>query len=139
MRVQSVAPTVGIPQYGVGKILLVWAAAAVPMAILGWVVTPALATDPNNPGFQKLAILTVGLVWQFILVMLLLYQETGDLRWSTIRHRLWLNPPRDSTNRRIPSSPVVVAAAGRSSDRALRTADQQDRRQAVGVDLSIPR
>jgi len=73
---------------------LVWAAAAIPMATLGWVVTPALARHPDNPGFDKLAILTVGLVWQFILVMLLLYQETGDLRWRTIRHRLWLNPPR---------------------------------------------
>jgi hypothetical protein len=26
-----------IPQYSLGKILLVWAAAALPMAILGWV------------------------------------------------------------------------------------------------------
>ncbi len=83
-----------IPQYGLGKILLVWAAAALPMAILGWVVTPALARDPNNPGFEKLAILTAGLIWQFILVLTLLHQETGNLRWSTIRGRLWLNAPR---------------------------------------------
>jgi hypothetical protein len=32
-----------IPQYSLGKILLVWAAAAIPMGILGWVVAPALA------------------------------------------------------------------------------------------------
>ena len=83
-----------IPQYSLSKILLVWAAAAIPMGILGWFVAPALAHDPQKPGFERLAVLTVGLVWQFILVMILLYQETGNLRWSTIRQRLWLNPPR---------------------------------------------
>ena len=83
-----------IPQYSPGKTLLVWAAAAAPMAFLGWVVTPALADDPDNPGFTRLAILAVGLIWQFILVVILLHRETGNLRWSTIRHRLWLTTPR---------------------------------------------
>ena len=86
--------TDNIPQYSLGKILLVWAAAAIPMGILGWVVAPALAQDPLKPGFERLAILTVGLVWQFILVLILLYQETGNLRWSIIRQRLWLDKPR---------------------------------------------
>ena len=85
---------VTIPQYSLRKILLVWAAAALPMGILGWVVAPALAHDPQNSGFERLAVLTVGLVWQFILVMILLYQEAGNLRWSTIRQRLWLQTPR---------------------------------------------
>ncbi len=83
-----------IPQYSLRKILLVWAAAAIPMGILGWVVAPALAHDPQNSGFQRLAVLTVGLAWQFVLVMILLYQEAGNLRWSTIRQRLWLQTPR---------------------------------------------
>ena len=83
-----------IPQYSLGKTLAVWAAAAVPMAVLGWVVTPALAHDPQNPGFARVAILAAGLIWQFILVVLLLYRETGNLRWSTVRPRLWLNTPR---------------------------------------------
>ena len=55
-----------ISQYSVAKILAIWAAAAVPMGILGWVVAPALAKDPEQPGFERLAILTIGLVWQFI-------------------------------------------------------------------------
>jgi CAAX protease family protein len=88
-----------IPQYSLSKILLVWAAAAIPMGILGWFVAPALAHDPQKPGFERLAVLTVGLVWQFILVMILLYQETGNLRWSTIRQRLWLNTPRSPQTR----------------------------------------
>lgn len=83
-----------IPQYSLRKILLVWAAAAVPMGLLGWVVAPALAHDPQNPGFERQAVLAVGLVWQFLLVMILLYQEAGNLRWATIRQRLWLQTPR---------------------------------------------
>jgi uncharacterized protein len=82
-----------IPQYSLSKILLVWSAAAIPMGVLGWFVAPALAQNPQEPGFERLAVLTIGLIWQFILVMILLYQETGSLSWSTIRQRLWLNTP----------------------------------------------
>lgn len=83
-----------IPQYSLAKILGIWAAAAIPMAILGWVVAPALAQNPAKPGFERLAVLAVGLVWQFVLVLFLLYQETGTLRWSIVKPRLWLTPPR---------------------------------------------
>jgi len=84
-----------IPQYSLRKILMVWAAAAIPMAILGWVVAPALAQDPAKPGFERLYVLTAGLVWQFILILILLHQETGSLQWSIIKGRLWINAPRD--------------------------------------------
>jgi membrane protease YdiL (CAAX protease family) len=83
-----------IPQYSLGKTLLTWAAAAIPMAILGWLVAPALARDPRQPGFERLAVLTVGLVWQFVLVVYLLYRETGALQWSILRQHLWLGGPR---------------------------------------------
>src|SRR5579871_3666941 len=113
---------VTIPQYSLRKILLVWAAAALPMALLGWVVAPALAHDPQNSGFERLAVLTVGLVWQFMLVMILLYQEAGNLRWSTIRQRLWLQTPRsprtgkprgrlDRKSTRLNSSHVEISYA----------------------------
>jgi len=64
------------------------------MGILGWVVAPLLAHDPQSQAFARLAVLTVGLVWQFILVMILVYREAGNLRWSTMRQRLWLQTPR---------------------------------------------
>lgn len=83
-----------IPQYSLSKILLVWAAAAIPMGILGWVVAPALANGSQTPALVRLAVLTVGLVWQFLLIMILLYREAGNLRWSTIWQRLWLTTPR---------------------------------------------
>lgn len=82
-----------IPQYTLRKILMVWAAAAIPMGILGWVVAPMLTKDSGIPGIERLAVLTVGLVWQFVLVLFLLYQETGSFQWTTLKERLWLSPP----------------------------------------------
>lgn len=86
------------PQYSLAKILAIWAAAAVPMAILGWVVAPAL-TSGSPTGRQALTTrvmaLTVGLIWQFVLAMIIVYREEGNLRWATIRRRLWLNTPKD--------------------------------------------
>jgi membrane protease YdiL (CAAX protease family) len=63
------------------------------MAILGWVVAPAVAPDPQKPGFERLAVLTVGLAWQFVLVALLLRQEAGKVSWSELRRRLWITAP----------------------------------------------
>ncbi|GHP00278.1 hypothetical protein KSF_103250 [Reticulibacter mediterranei] len=83
-----------LPQYSLRHILLIWAAAAIPMGILGWGVAPALAHLSQTPVLVRLAVLTIGLVWQFLLVMILLYREAGNLRWSTIRQRLWLTAPR---------------------------------------------
>lgn len=85
-------------QYSLGTILAIWAAAAVPMAILGWVIAPALASGPptGRQAFTTRVIaLTVGLIWQFALAMIIVRREEGDLRWTSIRRRLWLNPPLD--------------------------------------------
>jgi len=38
-------------------------------------------------------VLTVGLIWEFVLAMIILYREEGNIRWSTIRRRFWLNHP----------------------------------------------
>lgn len=89
-------------QYSLGKILGIWAAAALPMAFLGW-VAPALVGDgfdlgigrENNIAFTRAAFITVGLIWQFVLAMAIIGREEGNLRWSTIRRRCWLNTPRD--------------------------------------------
>lgn len=83
-----------IKQYSLARILLVWAAAAFPMAILGWVVAPALGADSEHPGFVRLAVMTAGLVWQFVLVIIVLGREGIDRSWSSIRRSLWLTKPR---------------------------------------------
>jgi membrane protease YdiL (CAAX protease family) len=83
-----------IPQYTLRKILWVWAAAAIPMGILGWLVGPALARDSQTPGLARIGVLTLGMIWQCVLMLILLYRETGTLRWSTVKARLWLTTPR---------------------------------------------
>jgi membrane protease YdiL (CAAX protease family) len=86
-------------QYSLARILGVWALAAVPMGILGWIVSPRLApvagADPLRAGVTKLTLLTVGLVWLFLLSLLIVRREEGNLRWATVRRRLRLNTPRD--------------------------------------------
>lgn len=86
-------------QYSLVKILSIWLLAAVPMGILGWIVAPALSPDftkdPIGAAVTRIGVLTIGLVWQFVLAMVIVRREEGDLRWSTIKNRLWLNKPRD--------------------------------------------
>ncbi len=86
-------------QYSLAQILGIWAAAALPMAFLGWIVNPILAPSIDQPagitGIARVILMTLGLIWQFILSMMIVYRETGSLSWSTIRQRLWLNTPRD--------------------------------------------
>jgi hypothetical protein len=60
---------VEIPQYGRWAILAIWAAAALPMAELSWLVAPVvagrLAGEANVPLVKALtASMTAGLVWQ---------------------------------------------------------------------------
>ncbi len=81
-------------QYSLAKILGIWALAAVPMGIIGWVIAPALAAgkDPLAAASTRIWALTVGLIWQFVLSMIIVRREEGDLRWATIRRRLWRLP-----------------------------------------------
>ncbi len=97
---------VEIPQYRPRTILAVWAAAALPMAALAWLVAPVLddhfAGEGNVPLAKALIVsLTAGLVWQFVLVVVLLAREQRTLRWSTIREALWLRSPRSPRSGRI--------------------------------------
>ena len=48
-----------------------------------------------------LGLLTIGLIWQFVLVMLPVYRERSSLRWSDLKDALWLQSPRSPTTGRI--------------------------------------
>jgi hypothetical protein len=69
------------------------------MGVLGWIVfpllTPDFGSDPLRAGVTRLVLLTLGLVWLFVLSMVIVHREEGDLRWRTIKRRLRLNTPRD--------------------------------------------
>jgi membrane protease YdiL (CAAX protease family) len=88
-------------QYSLAKILGIWALAAIPMGILSWIVFPALSpdfgSDPLGAGVTRIVLLTFGEIWLFVLSMIIVRQEEGDLRWATVKRRLRLNTPRDPT------------------------------------------
>jgi uncharacterized protein len=86
-------------QYSLAKILGVWALATVPMGVLGWIVFPLVAhdsdSDPLAFGVTRVALLTLGLIWLFVLSMIIVRREEGNLRWATVKRRLRLNAPRE--------------------------------------------
>jgi hypothetical protein len=86
-------------QYSLGRILGIWALAAVPMGILSWIIFPAVSpdfnSDPLGAGVTRFVLLLIGLIWLFVLSMIIVRQEEGDLRWTTVKRRLRLNAPRD--------------------------------------------
>jgi uncharacterized protein len=88
-------------QYSLARILGIWALAVAPMGILGWVVSPLVApdfeSDPLAFGVTRTVLLTLGLIWLFVLSMIIVRREEGDLRWATLKRRLRLNAPREPT------------------------------------------
>ena len=92
---QDLSTSSGKGQYRLWQVLAIWLAAGAPMWFLGWVAYPALSTglSPFAAGTMRYALLTAGLVWEFVLALLIVYVEEGDLRLSTIRRRFRLNQP----------------------------------------------
>jgi predicted ABC-type exoprotein transport system permease subunit len=94
-----------VRQYSLAQILAVWAAAAIPMAVLAWVVAPLLGAllGGGDVAFIKAVVLciTAGLIWQFVLTLILTRREQGTLRWSRVREALWLLSPRDPRSGRV--------------------------------------
>jgi membrane protease YdiL (CAAX protease family) len=105
-RAEEVDRYQAVKQYSLGQIAAVWAAAAIPMGILAWFVAPALADRLGGAGnvpMMKalLLLLTGGMIWQFVLVIGLVWREQRTLRWSTLRNALWLRSPRSPRSGRV--------------------------------------
>lgn len=105
-RADAPVSKVEIPQYRLRGIIAVWAAAALPMAALAWLVAPALKDEFAGAGNVPIATallicLTVGLIWQFVLVAILVGREQRSLRWPTLREALWLRSPRSPRSGRV--------------------------------------
>ena len=95
-----------VKQYSLGQILAVWAAAALPVGILAWIVAPAIEDSFSGTGDVPLIkalllLLTGGMIWQFVLVTGLVWFEQRSLRWSTLREALWLRSPQSPRRGRI--------------------------------------
>ena len=79
-RSDAAVSSVEIPQLRIRGIFAVWAAAALPMAVLAWLVAPVLADrfagDGNVPMAKALIVsLAIGMVWQFVLLAILVGRE----------------------------------------------------------------
>lgn len=99
-------PAAQTGQYSLWQILGIWALAALPMALLTWVVAPAIIPySPLHPGITYWLLMIVGMAWQFVVSLVIIYRELGTLRWSAIRQRTWLQTPRapgaDRPNRKL--------------------------------------
>src|SRR5215207_2469967 len=104
VRDQEVDRYETVRQYSLAQILAVWAAAAVPMGVLAWLVAPWLGDQlgGRDPFIEALLIcFNVGLIWQLVLVLILIRREQVGLEWSRVRDALWLRPPRDPKTRRV--------------------------------------
>jgi hypothetical protein len=85
-----------LDQYTLWQILGIWALVALPMALLIWVVLPIIIPySPLHPGIIYWLLIIAGMVWQFVVSLVIIYRELGTLRWSAIRQRTWLQTPRD--------------------------------------------
>ena len=119
-RSDATVSSVEIPQLRIRGIFAVWAAAALPMAALAWLVAPVLADRFAGAGHVPMAkalivSLASGMIWQFVLVAILVGREQGTLGWSTVREALWLRSPRSPRSGRVGGRvwlvviPLVVA------------------------------
>jgi hypothetical protein len=85
-----------LDQYTLWEMLGIWAAVALPMALLVWVVAPAIIPySPFPPGITYWLLIIAGMAWESLVALVITYRELGTLRWSAIRQRTWLQTPRD--------------------------------------------
>src|SRR4029079_11934313 len=107
-----------IRKLSVAGVAGVWAAAAVPMGLLSWVVAPRIADGLSGPVRLVRALiraLPCVVAWRVAFVLGLVYREQRSLRWSVVRDVLWLRAPRDPRSGRrggrgwaTPRAAVVV-------------------------------
>jgi membrane protease YdiL (CAAX protease family) len=135
VHASTVAGAPDAPQYSRRRVLGVWAAAALPMAAAAWVGAPLLAGTMEGPTAWPRAVvlaLTTGLVWQFVLVLVLVRREQGSLRWPVVRDALWLHAPQSPrTGRRggrlwLVAIPLVLLVAAKEELPKLATPINRD-------------
>jgi hypothetical protein len=74
----------------------IWASVTAPMALLAFVVAPAVIPGTSlHPGLVHWMLMVVGMMWQFVVSLAVLRHELGGLHWPTLKKRIRLNLPRD--------------------------------------------
>lgn len=100
-----------ITQYSRKTIFAIWAAAALPMGALAWIVAPAIAdgNDIESLAGPLLVCMTIGLFWQFVLAIGLIGYEQRSLRWSRLKEAMWLRSPRSPKTGRVGGKTWLIA------------------------------
>ncbi len=77
------------------ELVCIWLAGGAPLWIFAYLVFPALrqGLSPIDSGILLEKLMILGLIWEFVFSMLILYREEGNIRISTIRRRFRLNNP----------------------------------------------
>jgi membrane protease YdiL (CAAX protease family) len=88
-------------QYSLAKILGLWVTVSAPMAILAFVVVPAVRPHTSlHPGLIHWIAMVLGMAWQFVVSLWLLRTELGGLGWPAVAQRIrWQTPRNPRTNR----------------------------------------
>jgi uncharacterized protein len=84
-------------QYSLKKILIIWALSAIPMGVLAFVIAPGVAALTNSsPLIVYWIAVIIGLIWQFILSLIILKHDGHELNWQTavmrMKYRRPVNP-----------------------------------------------
>lgn len=85
----------GLPPYSLTTTLLIWASVSLPMLVLAWVIAPLLI--PHSPlpaGMTYWLLMIAGMIWEFVMSIVLLTLEGQQWTWPALKQRLWLNAPR---------------------------------------------
>ncbi len=81
-------------QYSLKKILVIWALSAMPMGVLAFVITPRVVVITNWPPLIVYWIaVIIGLIWQFILSLIILTHDGHKLNWQTVVTRMKYQKP----------------------------------------------
>lgn len=105
-------------QYSLKKILTIWFLSAAPMFILAFVITPKIVSFTNWPLIVVYwGAIIIGLMWQFILSLIVLKREGHTLNWQTVITRMKYQKPVHPTTRKssywllLWSIPFIILSA----------------------------
>lgn len=75
-----------IKQYSVGKILGLWAIVTLPMFFIRFGLMPFLVPIVSfHPLIVFWMLMIVGMIWQFVLSVIILKKELGSLSWEKLK------------------------------------------------------
>jgi len=83
-------------QYSLKKIMGLWLLITIPMGVARFVIMPIFYDRvPFHPGLLFWGLMILGMMWQFVVSVIILKHELGSLTWEKLKKRLWLNHPID--------------------------------------------